>query len=183
MAKTKNDQSITEKDTATSNNAISDSGSDTAKVVDEKSHTVSSNNMEKNNIEEYNKASDSGTINNEANIVDESKPVINGDMKKNDAGENNKTPDSGSDEAQTLDEKQQVSSSDKENEDNVDENELIYKEAQMLLVSNNVKRIWRCPVRGYWFTNKERVNDYEKSTGISLTEYKPDLKTEDEDGK
>ena len=58
----------------------------------------------------------------------------------------------------------------------------IMEEAQKLLIKHNKKTIWRCPYKGYWFFDTERVKDYEKSTGVSLEKYELKLKS-DEDGE
>ena len=58
----------------------------------------------------------------------------------------------------------------------------IMEEAQKLLIKHNKKQIWRCPKKGYWFFDTERVKDYEKLSGIILEEYKLKLES-DEDGE
>ena len=45
-------------------------------------------------------------------------------------------------------------------------------EAETLMVSQNVKEIWRCPVKGYWFTKAENALDHSTKVGKSPEHYK-----------
>jgi rubrerythrin len=146
-----------------------------------------SKNKNEQSITEQNVATTNASVSgsDEAKVVTKkSQTIVSDDEEKDDTGENNKEPDSSSDETKVIDEKQQKSPSDENKHiESSGKDELLHQEAQRLLTLHNVKRIWRCPKRGYWFINKERANDYEKSTKIPLTEYQPELKSEDEDGK
>jgi len=45
-------------------------------------------------------------------------------------------------------------------------------EAETLMASQNVKEIWRCPVKGYWFTKAENALDHSKKVDKSPEHYK-----------
>ena len=41
-------------------------------------------------------------------------------------------------------------------------------EAQRLLRANNIKKIWRCPKKGYWFTREDYANGHAKKTDVIM---------------
>jgi rubrerythrin len=45
-------------------------------------------------------------------------------------------------------------------------------EAETLMASQNVKEIWRCPIKGYWFTKAENALDHSKKVDKSPEHYK-----------
>lgn len=45
-------------------------------------------------------------------------------------------------------------------------------EAETLMALQNVKEIWRCPVKGYWFTKAENALDHSKKVDKSPEHYK-----------
>jgi hypothetical protein len=45
-------------------------------------------------------------------------------------------------------------------------------EALKCMEQYELKEIWRCPKKGYWFSNGERANEYAKANGIVLQHFK-----------
>ena len=45
-------------------------------------------------------------------------------------------------------------------------------QAETLMASQNVKEIWRCPVKVYWFTKAENALDHSKKVDKSPEHYK-----------
>lgn len=43
--------------------------------------------------------------------------------------------------------------------------------AQKLMEDNRVKEIWRCPLKGYWFTREDYANDRAKTIGKPLIHF------------
>lgn len=43
--------------------------------------------------------------------------------------------------------------------------------AQKLMHDNRVKEIWRCPIKGYWFTREDYANDRAKAIDKPLTHF------------
>jgi len=55
-----------------------------------------------------------------------------------------------------------------ENKNSKEKADTVEEEAGKLMKEKNVKRIWRCPKRKYWFVNKELAEEYSKSKDIVL---------------
>jgi hypothetical protein len=45
------------------------------------------------------------------------------------------------------------------------------KEAEKHMKDNNVKKIWRCPKHGYWFTREDSAKQRESKTGVKTECY------------
>jgi hypothetical protein len=41
-------------------------------------------------------------------------------------------------------------------------------EARRLMSANRVRKIWRCPYKGYWFTNEERAKSHAVKHDVAM---------------